>query len=445
MIHQARFIEAMKESGVSRVAIIDDAFDPPTIDAANAGMLLEFLEDASSANILAAAGVDDALRHKALEALRRSEYDDEDFAATIDLVYRRYVTTLEPRFDPGGIFKATKGDNLKNVVPLLKLLAQCDPPLEIARVGSKREDLEAVGPETHLIFVDFYLDPTLPAGDAPKGKQKRDAKSASLDRVRHLIERQAGRAPSVILMSSHNVRALAEAFRADIGGGRVFASRFAFFEKTQLALLEDDAISIEPDAADVLLDIIQSFEFGRALHMALDCWLESATKAVGGLRSEIEKLDLKDFAYLVRFRLAQEGQGLLEYLEWFFGECLLDAVGKAVDKGIGGGDGINLLDGAAAERIEGAFDGPTEKVAELYHRVRIEEPRSSRGSTFRLGDLYLLRQGKTRSVAAIMTPDCDLIPRDGHTRAPRLLVVNGRLKSFELAGLFSFRLPCVGW
>ena len=145
----------MKESGVSRVAIIDDAFDPPTIDAANAGMLLEFFEERVFSNIMAAAGVEDPLRHKALEALRRSEYDDEDFAATIDLVYRRYVTTLEPKFDPGGIFKATKGDNLKNVVPLLKLLAQCDPPLEIARVGSKREDLEAVGPETHLIFVDF--------------------------------------------------------------------------------------------------------------------------------------------------------------------------------------------------------------------------------------------------------------------------------------------------
>ena len=108
------------------------------------------------------------------------------------------------------------------------------------------------------------------------------------------------------------------------------------------------------------MDLFQSYEFGRALHVGLDCcWLGAANRAVRDLREEIENLHLKEFAYLVRFRLAQEGQTLLNYLEWFFGECLVDAIAKAVDSAAGGDEQVKALNGPAADRIEGAFDGPT--------------------------------------------------------------------------------------
>jgi hypothetical protein len=327
-----------------------------------------------------------------------------------------------------------KGDNLKNIMPTLKLLEKCDPKLEIKRIGSKLDDINDLAQETHLIFVDFYLDPNLTAGVAPTEEQEKTAKSVALDRVTKLISAQAGRSPSVVLMSSHEVRAEAEKFRAKIGNehSRVFASRFTFVEKKHLQISADGEIHIAAEAADALLDIFQSYEFGRALHAALRCWLDSAADAVKSMGGEIERLDLKDFAYLVRFRLAQEGQGLVEYLEWFFGECLLDAVGKAVDSAAEADERIRALNGNAAMRIEGSFDGPTEKVAALYHRVRIEDPRKSRVANYRLGDLYLHEAGNQRSILAVVTPDCDLIVRDGGKRqAPRLLTVSGKLKSFD--------------
>src|SRR5580704_778261 len=124
-------------------------------------------------------------------------------------------------------------------------------------------------------------------------------------------------------MSSHNVRKDAENFRADIGEGRgqVFASRFSFLEKTQLKLTATGEVEFAAEAADALLDIVQSYDFGRALNEGLGCWLESARASVEMLRTDISKLGLKEHAYLVRFRLAAEGQGLFSYLEWFFGEC----------------------------------------------------------------------------------------------------------------------------
>ena len=73
--------------------------------------------------------------------------------------------------------------------------------------------------------------------------------------------------------------------------------------------------------------------------------------------------------------------------------------------------------------------GGTTKVAELYHRVRIENPRGKR-TQYRLGDLYLFDKGK--GVLAIITPDCDLITRsDGKRTAPRILTLSGKVKKFD--------------
>jgi len=436
MIGETFLLEAIRESGITRIAIIDDAFDPPEVDDLNAGDVLEYLEGEAFASLRSEVGLSKEAHQRALQALRETDYESEELTLFIEGLYGSFIPTLDSRFDPGGIFEVNRGDNLRYVIPILRLLSKCGPEIEIIRFGSRAEDLNRLGSETHLIFVDFYLDPNLAVGEEPKGKSRTDAKAASLERLTGLLKSQAGQAPSVVLMSSFQVRDQADKYRLSLNKdrSRVFASRFIFIEKTQLELTASGEIQVQEEAADALLDIFQSYEFGRALHASLDCWLESAANAVQALGEEIVDLDLKDFAYLVRFRLAQEGQGLLEYLEWFFGECLLDSVGRAVDEKTAGDNRISALSGSAASRIEGAFDGPTRKVAELYHKVRIENPRTSRGSSnYKLGGLYLVGEGGQRSVVAVMTPDCDLIAREGGKRAaPRLLTVSGKLKGFDV-------------
>ena len=130
----------------------------------------------------------------------------------MEALYKRFVTAHEVALTPRH-FLSVQGRQSKNILPTLKLLEKCDPPLVITRIGSKPEDIEAVGPETHVIFVDFYLDSSLPAGETPTGKQKKTAKSTALDRVTKLIELKRP-VPSVVLMSSHHVRAEAEKFRS---------------------------------------------------------------------------------------------------------------------------------------------------------------------------------------------------------------------------------------
>jgi hypothetical protein len=310
-------------------------------------------------------------------------------------------------------------------------LKNCSPKLQIVRIGAEETEAVQTNSDAELIFVDFYLDKDLSATENTFSAKSIEAKKRSLTRLKELLGgKETKQSPSVVLMSSHKVKSEAEKFREEIGTGKVFASRFGFIEKTQVTKDDNGTITIAAEAGNTLLDIIQSFEFGRALTNSLEAWLTGAGKAIDKVRTDIDGLSLKDFAYLVRFRLAEENVGLEEYLEWFFGECLLDAVSTNIEREIAGGEPpLNRI--SAAKRIEGAFDGPTEKVAELYHRVRLEEPRVGRQAYFRLGDVYCLETGKPKRIAAVMTPDCDLIERDGRRPSPSVLLVHGTVKPFD--------------
>lgn len=431
MMHQESLLLAIQQSKITKIAVIDDAFDIPEVDNKNAGDLLEYLASVAFHAVRAEAEISEADVGEAVGALETTQYGDEALLRVLAALYRRFGETFDDKFNPAGIF-GKQLDNLRYLAPVMKLLDTCDPRPAVVRYGSGLDDFGDAG-DVELIFVDFYLDSSVSAESATRDKNA--AKKKSLDSVTKLVRSQGDNAPSVILMSSaSDVRKEAEKFRESIladGGkkGLVFASRFGFLEKTRLKLLDEGRVGIEQDAADDLLDVFQSYQFGRSMHSALERWLASAEKATGSMRSEIERLHLKDFAYLLRFRLLEEGQGLTEYLEWFFGECLLDAVGKEHDAVSASDTTIKALNEDGAEQIEGAYEGATKTVADLYHRVRIESPRKIRKEGYRLGDLYT--SGK-RTILATMTPDCDLIVReDGKRSAERLLMVTGDLKEFD--------------
>lgn len=431
-MHQARFLEALKGCGVSKVAIIDDVFDPPPVTNDNSGIFLEFLESDTVAKTRKDLGLEDGVVEQAIDAIAQSEFADPGLQACLTTYYRHFLKTDDAQFDPSGAFMRIKGSNLANTRPVFRLLDKAED-IEVRWIGSNADEIEDVGDETHLIFVDFYLDPDLPAEGQPKGVAGKNAQAKALDRIRRLIERQAGKAPSVVLMSSHAVAKEADKFREEVGRDRmqVFASRFSFIEKTQLTLAEDGEVKLQGDAADALLDIVQTYDFGRAVNEGLEAWLTSAGEGVKAVRSDIETLKLKELAYLVRFRLTSEGESLISYLEWFFGERLLDLIARCADKAAEGEGGAPDFKDAASASIEGALDGPTRNIAGFYHGVRIQSPRSNRARGQRMGDLYLSKDNK--QIFAVLTPDCDLVAR-GAKKKPNVqdvLLVAGKVAAFD--------------
>lgn len=426
MSEAKRVLEAIKASGVTRVAVVDDAFDPPNIPQEQLGELLDYLMADNAEQVRLEAAIDAEAWQAAIEGLN-SGSDDAAFELLRKL-YAAYLQTFDSKFDPMGQFATLKGPNLAYVRPLLNLIRQAEPNITVTTYGTQMDAVEEQdGP--HVVFVDLYLDPSISPTDAPELLQAQSAAEASIARIEPLLKLS----PSVILMSSHSRTTQAKEYRSKIAGAnRVYASRFGFVEKTKFTEGDGD-IAVDPEASDVLLDLFQTYNFGRGLHTTLDSWVKSARAAVEKLEDEIDGLELADLAYLVRFRLASEGQSLPDYLEWLLGECLIDELGRQLDKALPVTQ-LNTLKPEEAKRVEGAFDGPTEKVASLYHRVRFENKRVRSREHFRLGDLYLQKQKKGADrLIAIMNPDCDLVKRPGQPKpaAHAVLTLHGTLQQFN--------------
>ena len=206
---------------------------------------------------------------------------------------------------------------------------------------------------------------------------------------------------------------------------------------------------IDHEAADVLLDTSQAYLFGKTIQQALREWKNGAQLAFDTFMNEMADLHMKDFAYLMRFRLQEESQPLSEYLEWLFGECLKGLIDEKVNWGHAS---FSKLDGkdSLEKTIEGAFEGPSLRIAKFFHRIRVNERRNHASRGYRLGDIYLQSQG--RNIRAVLTPDCDLVVRKGKSKAQSVLTMGGTLDGFDkkdsIADEFFIRRNkpyCVKW
>ena len=232
--------------------------------------------------------------------------------------------------------------------------------------------------------------------------------------------------PAIILMSKHDVQNNVDEYRHE-AKGEILSLRFGFLQKNMVRQ-KDQKIEIEHTAADALLDVSQGYLFGKVLQSALAQWKDGAESALKRFMKEIGKLQTKDFAYLLRFRLREEGQPLNEYLEWLFGECLKGLINEKVDWE---NTSFSELEDnkKIEENIEGAFAGPSMMIAKLFHRSRVDSHRISAHLRYRLGDLYA--QPDMHDIRAVITPDCDLIER-GDQRTPKIvLTMGGTLYTFD--------------
>ena len=430
MNHEARIKAAIEQGGITDVVIIDDAFDPPVIGDEDAGPLMDLLTRDEHEKARRRAGLTPEEISFAVEALGNTEYADDAVTLVVRKVYAKFVEKFEARFDPSGRFNLLKGSNLSFVRPLLKLLSKCNG-LQIVRVGSKDAITEMGQLKAQVVFVDYYLDRSFTQDSDPNGAQGMQARQASIRMLRSVLDAQPGAAPSVMLMSSHAVEARARDFRTEVRDSKrpIFASRFQFMAKEDLKEETDGAIDVAPGAADALLDIAQCHTFAGAIENALTHWKGGVDTAVERVWTTITELELKDFAYLSRFRLAEEGQPLSTYLEWFFGEVLVDGIARNVDWKQ---PSWSVLDDAAnkgspGSQIEGAFDGPTGNVAELYYRARVDERPQRQNLDMRVGDIY--NGSNPTEVLAVITPECDMVlRRNGRRAAPRLTVIAGALQ-----------------
>ena len=426
MEYERRIVEAFRTNKITRVLLIDDAYDPPQLPAGKLGQLIDFFESEAGRTVCTELEISGALIASAVAATENNHVDSDALLNVYAALYDAFVRTHEYRYDPTDDFRLTKEPAIAALKPLRSVLKKCGGQVEV-RTAGLRDGVDCYrefGPQ--LVFLDYILD----EGSSKHGNAGsfESARRASLNLLSTIVGVSApADVPAVVLMTSRNVTDVVQ-YRQEAAHGSIMALRFQFLRKTGIRQV-GQAIEIEDAAADALLNISQGYTFGRLVEQALVQWREGAESALNEFAGEMHELEAKDFAYLLRFRLREEGQALSEYLEWMFGECLRGLIDEKVDWKHGA---FLRLDREDTD-IEGAFDGPSLQIARFYHRVRVHDGHDSNPHRYRLGDLYFELKGG--AIRAVITPDCDLILRKrGSKGTGNLLTMGGALSGFNEKG-----------
>ena len=425
MKHEKRVIDAFKLNAIDRILLVDDAYDPPKLDEQMVAAYADFLEGEAGRTACSAHSIEQHIIDAAASAAVEGNLESEDLETVHRVLYAVFAQTGQG-LDPGGRFDLLKGPTLENLRPLYALLKKCGSAIEVRTSGRLDCDQRYREFRPQVLFVDYYLGEDVPPAGSVSPHKKTQARKASIEFLQDVVASATeDPVPAIVLMSSHQVTNV-DQYRHNAGNWQIMSLRFHYLNKNHVRL-EEHTLEIDHDAADALLDTSQGYLFGTLVQDALAQWKKGAESAFHSLIREMADLHIKDFAYLMRFRLHDEGQPLSDYLEWLLGECLKGLISENVDWGHDSFQKLNSPD-KLEENIEGAFDGPTLRVAELFHRVRVDERSCRPRNGLQLGDLYA--QPKGSNIRAIVTPDCDLVVRRGKTKVKSILTMGGTLHSF---------------
>ncbi len=430
MNYAEQIIDTIQKSAVTRMLLVDDAYDPPTLSQEWAGQFLEMLEHAKFRDHIPPETLADEVVESAVIAINESEYADESVTASLKTVYARFIETRAPEFDPDGQFNSIKGATLSVLDPLVEMLQKGNSDVSVKMAGTEEAVDICRDFEPDLIFMDFFLSPGNRTDPVPTKAQEQADREQSINLLKSMLIAHQGDKPAVVLMSSQDVKKRTEKYRARLEG-RVMALRFGYLHKNWVSGAGDN-LSANGDAADVLIETSGSLAFGRALEAAFGDWRVGAKAALDKLEDELSEFDIKDFAYLMRFRLYDEGEPFADYMEWFLGESLRALVDEEVEWKA---DHFERLDDEElTSAIEGAHPLPSDKIARFFDRMRFNGHGHRERKRFALGDVFISPDAKL--IRMVISPDCDLVPRNGKTAATRLLTVGGVVKGLDQEGSF---------
>jgi len=432
--HAPDIIEAIRDSAVARMLVVDDAYDAPVFSDEWAGEMLDMLQHEDFRDNINDEALSIEVCDAAVEALNDGEYDHNAIEIVLGILYSAYLEKRDSKFDLGGRFEAIKGGALDALEPLILLLNTCGDDIRVELAGKNDAQYKYVTLKPDIIFMDFYLSPQTSSPRLESSSTLQYDRRQSIKLLRELLSHENNNAPAVVLMSSQDIGTKANNYRTNLDG-RVMALRFGYLHKNWITQ-EANAAQANGEAADVLIDTSASLEFGRSLEAALADWQKGAEAAINTLQGDLRNFEIRDFAYLMRFRLYEEGERFADYLEWFLGESLRALVDQKVQWSSTHFQDLDKPD--LTRGIIGADPIPSQQIGQFFHRMRFSDPEARKRNRFALGDVFVSAEKK--NVRMIISPDCDLVPRERGVATERLLSVGGKIKSFEEDGAFANEL-----
>jgi len=294
-----------------------------------------------------------------------------------------------------------------------------------------------------IVLVDFFLGQNLTKAEAL------EQSSAAVESIVKQARVSGRETPSFLLVSSRPEEIDIGAFRKR---SALMKSRFRLFPKA--ALNSDNVAELIN-----LHDLVDASDRAAIVEDLIDDWRTGAQKAIEGVHAKMLELDISDLVYLDCFRLTHEGTTIGNYLRWFLTASLHARVTGELDrKTWKRADGMRLFSvlnesgQLDADALVKTFDGPSDAIAGAYGDILFDPTRGVGGDAFpgplaavdlMEGDLFVRPTGRDRQgfanaqVRAVMTPSCDLLPRQAGEppAAKTVLFLPGRLKKISEADM----------
>lgn len=378
----------LKECGIERVLLIDDAFDP--FDVVELQQDIGELWDRVTRN-------DDLKRD--LASVRPNIEDRSQI--DLDLINALFEKRGElPHLGPvcAETLFADKLSKLSDLRPLRSHFEDLGIP--VLEVGSDQPLPEE---QCRLIFLDYSLGPDETVGAVANAR----ARAEEIYRVGGDDEK-----PFIVLMSSKpNAELAQQDFRERSG---LLGGLFAFLTKTEFTNREKFNLHLA------------SWALGMPTRHAIQRFVEaldkSAKAAAAAFSKRVRALGVEDYANIQHLSLQPDGHPLGDYLLWLykslFAHLLHDNADVLAEQ--------KKLDALAFEEFTPSQSAPSVDLADIYRCALTEpgvgplapHPRAEAGNTqpyLQLGDMFF-KLGGAKEVLIVLSAACDLAYAPGAAR-----------------------------
>lgn len=423
-------IELLRNRGISKALILDDAYD----DAPTAADLSQddeewsiFFDDLNGCP-------ED--RQLVLEAFPRfNAMTASDMRMSDDFV--RAIWQLRGRLSEqlwAGVFEQYDAGHSSDRAFLQSLEEQL-AALELSCVRVRRSDDAADVPsDISIVFADLFLG----------SLQDDDAMSRSVDTITRIRGVLASPSPLFVLMSRSTRLSQKKSDFRDRAG--ILGASFRVCDKT--TLLRDNSVE------RIVRTLVESQPDAVRLQQFLNAWTEGLSNASSRFLRRIRSLDLPDYGLIGELLLQHEGKGLGSYLLDIWDRVLQFEV-EQEQRTIEAAAALNQarIERFPAPHVPGSPELQEIVYQTLFHnpnRLKVDEP--ARHSPVAFGDVLVFRSALARlglevqgaadadatictmqtDVIVVVTPACDLarLTRE-QADAKHVLVLPGDLSSLE--------------
>ena len=400
-------IDMLISSGITNVAIVDDAYDPPkrgdyTVEIND--FFADVEADPDMMEEIKAFGVNFRNVNDITDLMLRNLWEGRSNLKALSAPFEEHLfPVIGGKLDGVnalmGFFNGTIG---LNVTPFGVDFAP------------EKETFE-------LIFIDYYLGPV---------QEKEMALARARNLVRQIYKSPSGKPkPLIVLMSSEVVNdELITSFVEDSG---LIRGMFYFIDKADLS--DQVKVSLKLSAFSTTIPN------GYRIQHLLDAIESTASDISKQFISELKKLSIDDYAYIQRLSLQDDGQPLGDYLMWLFnsyyGHLFFEKNDVVKEKQ----QDINTL---SISNLPLYLGKPSPTLSEIYHSALFvsniaglsAHPKSTKAeeeehSYLHLGDIFV---DDKNNVLLVINAQCDLsYAPDGKNRKFRpttsIILVPGEL------------------